>query len=472
MENPLDLLAERREILQALSHDEHALLVPDPHAEMQVAVLLAKAGELSDTHKRRELLEALTDLYDSYGPSIVRTLLDYAFLLYRAGDIDGIVKPLIDSVLDDATNDERLIDAFIHEIERYAASPYWPARTVIKYLIKGLVKKPGVAARLLSNEGLNFETALSVVDQVIEKRLKAEYSAIVGFVTYVCRGKAGNAVQERVVPLSRGVAKMGTSGLDLFAPVYGIGGLGRHGHIIIAAFGIEFCKWFIETPPRPSRRWVRAAFFACLNAGQQHKNKMLSILLNEWASTDGGIAELVRELMDDERDRYRRFLDTLGAETRADAEAFLGPYTPPQSAAQILRAAESPQRVWEDFAERVVTRRRDGEAAADVFAKGTDEVRARIQKWVDTRQKGRFVSGFFARLQSRGPFLRLPAPAQMQLLKSRHFKSHAVLTRVREILQARKQLDPAVFKRLLKIGERLGLRDIKADDRDGREVLR
>lgn len=81
MPNPSELQTERLEILRSLSHDEQALLVPDPYLQGKLKEILVRIGKTrpADEDIYENLFKELKNLQTEYGPSILRALLDYGF---------------------------------------------------------------------------------------------------------------------------------------------------------------------------------------------------------------------------------------------------------------------------------------------------------------------------------------------------------------------------------------------------------
>jgi hypothetical protein len=448
----MNLIAERQYVLGCLAGTPHHAFVHDAALSATVRQVVGRL-ESEDDQVRVDQVAKCNELYDKYGPGIWKSIIEYSYLLHTASEAAQVFSGVLRRLENDLRDDPQLANQLVNELGWYESAPYDYTVALVRLTLERLAKAtPQALSALITNREVGSSLRVGAVEVLCNARCVSAYGSVLSYLTEAST-KATEELYWRVIArIMDAYVQTGATGLHVAVEAFEHDQLGKQGPRLLAGFRSEFAEWFLSRSPKPSPRWARVLVNGWhLSDSADHRNTLLSLLLDEWC-TDPAIAEIVRQKLQQQLRRNRFFLAPANRQLRAKALQFahLGHEERGKDLEQSLRrAANGTSEDWNRWCSQALVDRATGHVAGAVFVDGGLESKQRILNWVEgTSKRDRFQQGFFQAVLKSQRFLSLHTDAQERIFRSRHFVRNVRSSQIEKLLETKDRLSPDVVRGL------------------------
>jgi len=373
-------------------------------------------------------MDKLMQVYDQYGPSVWRCVLEFSFLLHTMIDIDNLFTPVFDRLERDVKARPELANDVVNEINWFARSPYDLTARLLALTLERLSKCGNVLADLISNQEADWLLRLAAANAAITSRSQSTYSSVLRLFKEASQEKSLETFRRIVLPLAESFANTGTPGLQFAIQCFETNELGQHGPLLLSLFGVDFASWFLAHPPRPSKRWAAVLLLSWRKVKESVlRDALLTTLIDSWC-TNSKIAAFVRRKLRDEIRGNPAYLSPANIHLKARVLAFAVPESGSAGHSYnegLMRILRSTDEEWKNNKDSVLLDRETGKRAARGIAQLPTQFHLRVLEWVDANpQSMRFQRQFFAEMMRPSTFRLLSQECQVVFLQLKSLPDH------------------------------------------------
>jgi hypothetical protein len=453
----VNLEKERLTILRSISHESEISMIYDPLLKDAIRHIISDIESLkNDTNnlqKIRENLNTLKKLYLDHGPPMFRCIFEFSYLLHSTFDIKSLFEVLVKLFIDDLDKNDRWVTPVINELNKYAYSPYDTTQRLIILIIDSGKSLKTFYSDILNNSSSPFSLKLETSKIIAKFNISHNFNDLIRFVKITCRSNHADDFISKILPVVEVISSVGeiivNDVIDEFLKE-------AHGPLIIASFEDNFHNWFKENYENitPNRHWVRVLSQSWNRSKFQHnRDKMLSVMINEWAMNPN-LAAIVRDVLSTKIRQKPTYFEPAGSGIKDLALKFVkneSSSTLNDLIIAILAASEKSPEEWNKFVSSLPKDRLTGWGFAKAFQEANENQQFLFFEYIVSNTNKKIVSSFLNILMEKNRFVRLSLENQNKILSINNISYYVKIEDLTPLMRAKIKFHPKVIEKLQNI---------------------